>query len=170
MAQTKEPVNAIPPTHFDRILSLMSKRAELEKSISSVMQNTFNQILEAESEEKMWEADQLGMLGGRDLADVEMSIIEFGVKFSNDSSDNDDIKTIFIDKNGRKLYLLVEAVNLETGKNFTWNTSAPLLVAKIFWLEQHDKLPCECVIRATQLGGSRQVLKLHRISKRYQQV
>jgi hypothetical protein len=64
------------------------------------------------------------------------------------------------------MYLLVRAIRLDTGEEFIWNTSAPGLVSKLFWLEIHDKLPCECVIRSTDLGGGQAVLKLKPIPVR----
>lgn len=119
-------------------------------------------ILSAETEEEMWDADERGPLGGRNLPDVEQTILDFTVKYSRDAT----MRTVFVTSDGKRMYLLVSAKRLDTGEEIVWNTSAPLIVAKIMWLDQRGKLPYDCVIRATDLGGGQAVLKLKPIPAR----
>lgn len=118
-------------------------------------------ILSAETEQEMWDADERGPLGGRDLADVELRILSYGVRFSRAN-----IGSRFVGKNGREMYVMVEATRYDNGAHISFNTSAPYLVAKIVWLDRHNKLPADAVIRATDLGAGQAVLKLKPLSKR----
>jgi hypothetical protein len=64
------------------------------------------------------------------------------------------------------MYLLIRAVKLGDGKEFTWNTSAPLVVAKLYRLYRDQLLPAKVVIRSTDLGGGQAVLKLEKVPER----
>jgi hypothetical protein len=155
--------DAKPPTIFQSLLNRMEIEASIEpdQADSTILQGV-EAILTADDEETMWVADDLTQTGGRDLRDVEQEILRFRIKRSLDP----EINTPFVDSQGRKMYLLVDAVKIANGDQFTWNTSAPLVVAKIFWLEDHDKLPYECVIKGTDLAGARTILKLKPIPQR----
>jgi len=139
-------------------------------------------ILGAATEAEMWEADNLPRIGGRDIADVEMKLDDFTVKFGEipDPDDPDAINTIFVGpRTGKQMYLLIPAVRLSpgprhtiphigVGQEFNWNTSAPLIVAKMFWLRQNGKLPGQmAVIRETPIkGGKQKVIKLEELAER----
>lgn len=144
---------------FRQLLQKMALTASMDRedgnSVSSQV-NSVEAILNAETEEEMWEADERGPLGGRNLPDVEQEIFDFTVKYSRDA----EMQTIFVTEDGKRMYLMVSARRLDTGEEIVWNTSAPLIVAKIFWLDQRNKFPYPCVIRATDLGGGKAVLKL----------
>jgi hypothetical protein len=156
------------PTAVERLIRLMSGRAEMEAADQVVNYDNVNAILTAETEADMWEADEQGQLGGRDLAGITQRILSVNVKYGNQEMEG---STIFIDDKGHRMYLLVNSVRLSEksgrndhgpmpGEEFTWNTSAPRLVAKLLWLEQHQALPCDAVIEATDIGAGRAVLKL----------
>jgi hypothetical protein len=151
------------PAPFQQLLT----RMELEGSSDdatfvSPMLTSMLKIMEATDVDEMWESDELDQTGGRDLVDTELRILEYAVKFST----NVDIESEFIDSRGRKMYLLIRSARLDNGEEFVWNTSAPLLVGKIFWLTDHNMLPMDAVIRGTELGGGKTVLKLKPIPKR----
>jgi hypothetical protein len=154
---------ASAPTPFQSLLTKMEMDAEIDagENNSSLIQGV-EKILLSDDEDEMWVADDITQTGGRDLADVEMQVLRFLIRRSNDP----EINTPFVDSKGRKMYLLVDSVKLADGTEFTWNTSAPLLVAKLFWLEEHGRLPYECVIKSTELAGGKAVLKLKPIPKR----
>jgi hypothetical protein len=59
----------------------------------------------------------------------------------------------------------ITSTRLSDGVQFQWDTSAPLLMGKMRWLEAHDQLPCECVIKGHIAPGGT-VLKLRPIPKR----
>jgi len=156
------------PASVRRLMSLMSGRAHLDESETPTANyDQLDAILTAESEDEMWDADDRGILGGRDLAGIAMRVMRFDVKYGN----RDDVSSPFVDPTGRKMYLLIDSVRIseranrqdkgpQPGELFTWNTSAPRIVGKLFWLEQNNKLPAEVLIEAIQLGGSQAVLKL----------
>jgi hypothetical protein len=151
------------PAAFRRMLDQMELEAvQGDEEFTSPMVTGIVSILEAESTEEMWEADELDQTGGRDLVDVEQIIYAYTVKFSN----NPTIESVFRDSQNRRMYLLIRSARLETGEEFVWNTSAPLLVGKILWLANREMFPVECVIRGTDLGGGQAVLKLKPIPKR----
>lgn len=166
MAQKSNPpaVVAQTPPGFIQLLNRMALEATQEDdTFPSPMVDGVVKILTAETEEEMWNADDLAQTGGRDLADVEQILLAYAVKWST----NPDIGSAFIDPDtGRRMYLLVRSARIETGDEFVWNTSAPLLVGKILWLADRDKLPANVVIRARDLGGGQQVLRLKPIPKR----
>ena len=156
---------------FQKLVHRMSQEAELEKGEqkTGISDSQLSAILDSETEEEMWEADARGPLGGRDLADVEMQILGWTVKLSDDS----DIQTPF--RSGdRGMYLMIDAIRLSydagikpeihIGDLIQWNTSAPLLVAKLYWLRLHNKIPSAVVIRSTKLSAGKEVLKLQAAS------
>jgi hypothetical protein len=171
---TQEAGTVARPTAFAAFLAHMENLAELDTGSSGGSgERTVEAILAAESEDEMWEADEQGSLGGRNLADVEQEIQDFEVKFSN----RQDIDTIFIGpETGRKMYVLIRAVrvskssempSIAVGEEFVYNTSAPALVAKLFWARGHGKVPgWQAVIRATDLGGGQAVLKFKPLPER----
>jgi hypothetical protein len=179
---------AKPPTPFERMIHSMARIAELEKQEAAVSTDQDNAILSAETIEEMWDADERGPLGGRDLADCELAILNIGLKYSrsNTAPDGSEIKTKFRTSDGRILYLMVDAVRTsdagekktirlpKVGETFQFNTSAPSLVEKLWWLHQHGMIDplqgkmVECVIKAIDLGGGQAVLKLRPAPRRAQ--
>jgi hypothetical protein len=152
----------LPPV-FRQLLGQMSLEATAEDNeFGSPMVTSVVKILSAKTEEEMWEADDLAQTGGRDLIDVEQTIIAYAIKWSN----NPTIQSAFKDEHNRGMYLLIRSVRMETGEEFIWNTSAPLLVGKIMWLANRELLPYSCVIKGTDLGAGQAVLKLKRVPAR----
>lgn len=169
------------PPAVTRLILKMSGRAELEADSPGIGDDQLAAILNAENEAAMWDADERGPLGGRDLAGMHMEIHDLSVKFSrgNTNASGEEIRSRFVDSQGRKMYVLVDAVRCddtpglypkirlpEVGTMFQWNTSAPFLVAKLFWLEEHSRFPgARVVIQATDIGGGQTVLKLKPLDK-----
>jgi hypothetical protein len=150
---------------FERMLERMELAAKSEdEDFGNPMLTGIVGILEAETEEEMWDADDLAQIGGRNLRDVEQRIIGYDVRFST----NPNVQSVFKDSQGRGMYLLVRSIRYDTGAEFIWNTSAPLLVGKILWLADRDMLPADVVIRGTHLGGDQWVLKLKKMPERVQ--
>ena len=148
---------------FQLMLNQMELAATSDDSeFTSPMVASFVAIATADTEEEMWDADEFSQIGGRNLEDVEQSILEYTVKFSS----NQEIQSVFVDSKGRKMYLLVRAARLTNGEEFIWNTSAPLVVGKILWLANHNRIPgAEVVIKGKGPEGSR-VLMLKPVPKR----
>jgi hypothetical protein len=140
-------------------------------------------ILDAETEQEMFEADQQGPLNMQHLEDCELAIYDVTVKFGRGG--NDDIKTMFIDPDsGKQMYLWVTAARISdagnkstvklpgVGEQFQLSTSARYVVAKLWWLSTHGKidrdagLSYEVKVDGTDLGGGQTVIKLLPVPKR----
>lgn len=168
MAKSQD-LSPVAPRAFQRLVQQMSLTADIDSAEQSGnTENTVEKIVTAESEADMWEADELGLIGGRNIVDVEMRVLSYLIRFSNSrtSPSGEEIKSAFIDQQGRGMYLLVTSIKLETGEEFVWNTSAPAVVSKLIWLYEHGRLPMECVIRGKDLGGGQTYLSLKPVPKR----
>lgn len=156
---------------FWKLCRLLGNRATVDAEDPGFDESSVEQILLAQDEEEMWESDDRGPLGGRDLAGIAQIVQGVEVKFSRD---NVDIRSPFKDpETGRRFYLLITSIymggggktfGVEKGEKFVWNTSAPRIVAKLTWMELNGVLDQrEVVIDATNIGGGQQVLKLRKI-------
>jgi hypothetical protein len=141
----------------------------MESEEKNVDYASIEAIIMAENEIDMWTADDRGPLGGRDLDGVVQIVEDIQVKWSNSPT----ISSPFTDpQSGKALYLLITSTrqddakysgkrpDLPQGEKFQWNTSAPRVVAKLMWLEGHDRLHQSVCIQATDIGGGQFVLKL----------
>jgi hypothetical protein len=131
-------------------------------------------ILMADDEATMWEADELPRINAKVLSGCELDLYGWDVRFS----DSPDIVTGLIGPNSkRKMYLLVKSARLndsgdnkgmyrlpEVGEEFTWNTSARFIVAKLYWLAKRGRFDNGSAVKArikgTPLGGGKSVEKL----------
>jgi hypothetical protein len=150
-----------PVTRMTKLASYLQTRAHsdsAEESIGGGMQQIAENVLAASTPEELWDADEGGMPDGRDMADVEQRIIEFEVKKSTDPEKTKEMLG--------GTFLIVRCARLDNGEEVIWNTSAPLLVTKIIQAERMSMLPLDAVIRATDLGGGKAVLKLRPVPKR----
>lgn len=162
------------PNAFAKLVIKMSQMATLDDADKTVSGDDIIPILEAETEEEMWDADELPRYNAKMLSGCAIEIRGFDVKFS--TGNNDDIKTPFV-HDGRQMYLLVEAVRLDKsgekkelrlpnpGEVFTWNTSARNIVGKLFWMLNHGWFdnghsPVRVRIEGTALQGGKSVEKL----------
>jgi hypothetical protein len=148
----------------------------MESEEKNVDYGSIEAIIMAESEDDMWIADDRGPLGGRDLAGVVQVIEDVQVKWSTSPTTSSP----FIDpQSGRGLYLILTSTrqddakysgilpNLLQGEKFQWNTSAPRVVAKVMWLEGHDRLHQPVAIEAIDIGGGQFVNKLRPVPSGY---
>lgn len=162
-------VSVQSPRAFQALIQRMSMSADIDSTEQTgSTEMTVEKIVTAESEAEMWEADELGLIGGRDLIDKEMRVESFLTRFSNSKvgPDGETIISKFVDAAGRGMYLLVTSVLLESGEEVVWNTSAPSVVSKLIWLDENNALPKDCVIRGKDLGGGQTYLTLKPVPKR----
>lgn len=164
------------PSPFQRLRRRMAEMAVLETAEGRVSGEDINAILAAETEEDMWDADELSVYNAQKLSGCDLQITTFEVRFSEGS--NDEIKTPFMDDKGRQMYLLVHAFRITdktdkrdvvlppVGQEFIWNTSARNIVAKLFWMLDHGWFdtdatkPVRVHIKGTPLSGGRSVEKI----------
>jgi len=172
------------PTPFQIMLRAMSMDASAEDS--TFAGDDLNAILEATTEEEMWDADEQPPLNFQHLAGCEIGVIDFQVKYSRAS--RSDIATPFTVKdekgNDKKMYLLVSCVRLSdagekpviklpaVGEVFQANTSARFIVAKLWkaltlgMINKETGKVLECMIQEIDLGDGTGVLKLRPMPKR----
>lgn len=162
------------PSPFGALLRKMAQMATLEETEGKVSGEDINPILEAETEEDMWDADERGTYNAKMLSGCALRILTFEVKWG---TGGDDIKTPFT-YDGRQMYVLIHSFRInkdgekkeirlpEVGEEFTWNTSARNIVGKLFWMLNHGWFdtdytrPIEVRIQGTELSGGRSVEKL----------
>jgi hypothetical protein len=176
--------NVIQATPFQRMLRAMELEATAEVENAVFSGDNLNGILNAETEEELWEADERGPLNGQHLAGCELSLIKVTVKFSR-AGRSDEISSAFVTGEGRKMYLIVDAVRLseandkgnlirlpEVGEVFQFNTSATFLTAKIWafytrgYIDADSGKQLECVVKEIDLGDGQAVLKLRPMPRR----
>lgn len=176
---------------FTLMVASMAMEATMETEAEAFAGDDVNltAILTAETDEELWDADERGPLGFRDLAGCEIAILDLAVKFSRNPirPTGEEIKSVFTDDKGKQMYLLLTCVRIgETGdeskkirlpaigEQFQANTSARYLVAKLWRFYERGHIApganppvrLECRVRATDLGGDQAVLKLRPIPKR----
>ena len=148
---------AVAPRAVDNLIDYLRKRADADAGSRAydVAASQLEKILSATDEAAFWDASDYSSLGGRDLEDVEQTILSFTVHES--TSDEYDAALGF--------YILVTAQDMEKGEELIWNTQSPLIIGQLRWLESKNLLPYSCVIRGTRAGKGR-VIKLRPIPKR----
>lgn len=167
----------------------MANEATVDTTDPSMIEDdvSLNAMLTAESDEEIWDADERGPLGFRDLDGCELALTDVQVKYSrsNVNSNGEEIKSIFVAPDGRKMYLLVTCYRLgETGdelrkinlpavgETFQANTSARYVAMKIWAFYTRGRIDSstgaklECRVKATELDGDRAVIKLRPLVKR----
>src|SRR5262245_17016950 len=162
-------------TPFQTLLRRMTELAVMEETQNRVSGEDINAILTAETEEEMWDADELSIYNAQKLSGCDLQTTWFEVRFGSGDS---DIKTPFTTADGKQLYLLVHSFRITdatdkkdiilppVGEEFTWNTSARNIVGKLFWMLDHgwfDPRSDRNVrfrIEGTKLTGGRSVEKI----------
>lgn len=183
-AEMAEPIQGTiqMPNPVRRMLGAMAMEATMNSGDAFTGDDVLA-ILEAETEQEMFEADQQGPLNMQHLEDCELAIYDVSVKFGRGG--NEDIKTMFIDpETGKQMYLWVTAARISdagnkstiklpgVGEQFQLSTSARFVVTKLWWLSTHGKIDrdagvsYEVKVDGTPLGGGQSVIKLLPVPKR----
>ena len=128
-----------------------------ENNSGAFMGEQVANILLADDTDEMWSADDIGdTASSREMPDVEMSVQSFTVHRGQ----------LEYSESTFPYFMIVQAARLDTGEEFVFSTGAPLIMAKIKWLDDHEELPAECVIKAATTRKGYTVLKLYKISER----
>lgn len=164
MAQQTEPqtANNLPARPSDSLIQYLIKRAT-EESVNRAYEVAASQIdamMQAQTEEEFWAATDWESIGGRDLEDVEQQVNSFSIHRS------DKFTSGIPTGEGDYFYAFVQAQRMDDGREFTWNTGAALLIGQLRWLEAKGKFPAQIVIRGTDAGGGKTVLKFRPVPKR----
>jgi hypothetical protein len=157
-AATRTPASTRAPevSQAESLIQYLARRAEMEGESRAydVAVSQLDRILAADDEAALWDADEYESTGGRDLVDVEQNVKGFTVHKGGEQF-----------KTPLGFYIMVNSSRLSDGSEFIWNTGAPLIIGKLRWLEAHEKLPINCVIRSTPTPNG-EVLKLRPIPTR----
>lgn len=192
MTITEEDVTTVTDvsrvTPFMRAIRAMAQEATVEPDDQQFTGDdvAINAMLTAETDDEIWDADERGPLGFRDLAGCEIAILDVQVKLSRGGN---DIKTVFVTPEGKQMYLLATCVRLnvtgdedarirlpEIGEVFQANTSARYTVMKIWAFYLKGRISpvtgaqLECRVKAIDLGEGQAVVKLRPIPKRSETV
>jgi hypothetical protein len=164
----------VPPSPFQRMIRAMDMEATADEESNFVVLDTVNAILDAESDEEIWEADERGALNFQHLAGCDILITDVHVKYGAGTS---DIQTPYVWED-KKMYLLVTVVRTsaaterpeirlpEPGEAFTINTSATYVVPKIWAFYTKGKINPDtgaklaCYVKSVPLDGGKAVIKL----------
>jgi|SRR5215467_9381551 len=139
----------------ESFLNWLDAKAQVDADSTEFQTEQIGAILLAETADEMWDADETDELeSSKEIADREMSLISYTVR-KGDIADADV-----------PYYMVVRAARLDNGEEFMFSTGAIRLMTKIKWLGEHDELPAECVIKATDTSKGYQVLKLRKIAPR----
>jgi hypothetical protein len=164
---------------FRRMLTRMESMAVVD-SDSEYDGSDIADILGAETLEEMDAADERNTLNAQHLIGCELVLHGYSVKFSG----REDITSPFIAPDtGKPMYVLVQATRISEagkklglvlpnpGEEFTFNTSAPRVIAKLVWLGARgyyelsgDKKPKWTITGSQATNGT--VLKLKLIPDR----
>jgi hypothetical protein len=162
------------PSPFQMLLRKMEQMASLDTDSARASRGEdVNAILLAETEEEMWVADEIPGFNAKMMSGCDLHIIGFDVKYGSANVEN----PIFVTSDGKQMYLLIQSARLnksgekkelrlpEVGEEFTWNTSARYIVAKMMWLLEHGYFdnghePVYARIQGTDLQGGKSVEKL----------
>jgi hypothetical protein len=164
-----------PPTPFAQMIRAMATEASAEDD-SRFSGDDLTAIIEANSEDELWESDERPPLNAQHLAGCVVEILDVDVKYSRGS--RDDIQTPFV-HDGKKMYLLVTAVRVnenadnaaliklpKVGEVFTFNTSARFFTTKLWqfyvrgYIDRDNGRRLKALIRETKLDSGEGVLKL----------
>jgi hypothetical protein len=161
---------------FQQLLRRMSEMATLDQATENRQSTTdadISKILTAENEAEMWESDDFDSWNAAKLSGSDVQIEWFEVK---KGPIDPEIQSPFI-YDGSQLFLLVHAFRITdrkadknqslppVGEQFTFNTSAPRIVGKLFWMLNNGwfdngAAPVQVHIEGTKLSGGRTVEKL----------
>ena len=146
----------VSPRPHDQFKDYLARVAESTTGTRSleVAQNQMDKILNADSAQDIWNADEGGTVNGQDMVDVELEIRGYQVAKSDEQYDA-----------ALGVYALIDATRLDTGETVVINTGAPLIIAKLRMFEVKGLLPILGVIRGTQAKNGT-VLKLKPIPPR----
>lgn len=146
-------------TPFEQFVSAIRLEAEMADQIdegTNIAADVIGRILEAESLDEAFSAQDAGLQNGKDFVDVEIVVHDFLVRTS-DSKYNKD--------GSLGVYVRVSGARLDNGESFQFFTGAPNVVALLWKARNTDSLPLECKIQSKETANG-ELLTLRPLPKR----
>lgn len=131
-------------------LSEMEIECSVERDSFDVT-DIWAKMLNATSFEDAVEAQESGIPSGKNLVDVPLSVTEFKVAKS-------DAKFTSQHENSLPFYMVVEAVNLDTGEPVTFSVGAPNVMILLWQARYFSHLPGYFIIRAKETPNGEMLL------------
>jgi hypothetical protein len=172
MSDDMEPVTgtvaAMRPA--DKYRLYMKQRAEIENKDAGamVMDTQVDNILTAETDEEVWDADLAGTIQARDVPGLEVRIHDLRPV----ESARDDI----VSRTGYYASMnctvlggpadMLTRNGLALGQDCVLQTGAELIISKVRVFEARDKLPIDAVITAIKTASGNDVLKIRPLPAR----
>lgn len=144
---------------FERFVMAIRTEAEMVDQIdegSNIAADVIGRILEAESLDEAFKAQDAGLQNGKDFVDVEIVVHDFLVKTS---------ETKYVKDGSLGVYVRVSGARLDTGESFQFFTGAPNVVALLWKARQDERLPLECKIQSKETANG-ELLTLRPLPKR----
>lgn len=155
--KTGDKIIAKPP--FERFVENIRAQAKLNAGMSNgseIAEQIIGNILEAETLEDAFAAQDTSMKNGKDVVDIDMTVKEF--EFLPSDAKLAESSTLGV-------YARITAVNLFDGEEFTFATGAANVLTILWKAQQTDRLPLDCVIKAKDTANG-QLLTLRPLPKR----
>lgn len=145
-------------TPFEQFKYQIQNEAELTKEFSSdnIAADVIGRILEAETLEDAFKAQDSGLQNGKDYVDVEITVHDFEVRPSDSK---------YSEHSAIGVYVKVVGVKLENGESVQFFTGAPNVVALLWKARRDNKLPLDCVIKSKETANG-ELLTLRPLPKR----
>jgi|SRR5581483_899080 len=146
-------------TPFEKFVNAIRLEAEMADQIDegqNIAADVIGRILEAESLDEAFAAQDAGLQNGKDFVDVEIIVNDFLVRTS-DSKYNKE--------GSLGVYVRVSGARLDNGESFQFFTGAPNVVALLWKARNEEKLPLECKIQSKETANG-ELLTLRPLPKR----
>lgn len=146
-------------TPFEKFVSAIRLEAEMADQIdegTNIAADVVSRILEAESLDEAFAAQDAGLKNGKDFVDVEIVVQDFLVRTS---------ETKYNKEGSLGVYVRVSGARLDNGESFQFFTGAPNVVALLWKARNDNHLPLECRIQSKETANG-ELLTLRPLPKR----
>lgn len=143
---------------FERFKQQIQGEAELTKEFASdnIAADVIGRILEAETLDDAFKAQESGLQNGKDFVDVELIVNDFEVRPSDSK---------YSEHSALGVYVKVIGARLDNGETVQFFTGAPNVVALLWKARYSDALPLDCVIKSKETANG-ELLTLRPLPKR----
>lgn len=151
--------NITQRTPYQQWVEGLKNEAELTASFDSgndIAADIMAKILEAETLDDAFAAQDSGLQNGKDFVDVEITVQDFELRPSDQK---------YLEKSTLGVYAKVTGARLDNGESFQFFTGAPNVVALLWKARYADSLPLDCVIKAKETANG-ELLSLRPLPKR----